>query len=191
MDIGTTMKNRNPVNDLNTDDFYYFVDQFEDIRVLRYRLPGFESLAPKQKELIYYLSQAALSGRDILWDQNFRFNMKIRKTIEAILDHYSGDTTSEEYKAFLVYTRMVFFSNGIHHHYSNDKFKPGFSRKYFGNLIRGTDKQKLPLENDQTVNQLISLLSPVIFAMMLIRAKSNNSMQVKQILQIQNLFRWD
>ena len=144
------------------DNFNYFIDQFEDIRVLRYKLPGFESITPKQKELIYYLSQATLSGRDILWDQNFRFNMKIRKTIEAILDHYSGDKTSEEYKAFLVYAKRVFFANGIHHHYSNDKFKPGFSAKYFGNLIKGTDKQ-LPLENEQTVDKLISLLSPVIF----------------------------
>ena len=191
MDIGTTMKNRNPVNDLNTDDFYYFVDQFEDIRVLRYRLPGFESLAPKQKELIYYLSQAALSGRDILWDQNFRFNMKIRKTIEAILDHYSGDTTSEEYKAFLVYTRMVFFSNGIHHHYSNDKFKPGFSRKYFGNLIRGTDKQKLPLENDQTVNQLISLLSPVIFDENLFKRKVEQRSGADMVLESSINFYYD
>ena len=157
------MKNIKHSTALISNDFDYFVDQFEDIRVLRYKLPGFESLTPKQKELIYYLSQAALSGRDILWDQNFRFNMKIRKTIEAILDHYSGDKTSEEYKAFLVYAKRVFFANGIHHHYSNDKFKPGFNAKYFGNLINGTDKHKLPLENDQTVDQLISLLSPVIF----------------------------
>jgi len=156
------MKNNIHSTALINNDFDYFVDQFEDIRVLRYKLPGFESLTPKQKELIYYLSQAALSGRDILWDQNFRFNMKIRKTIEAILDHYSGDKTSEEYKAFLVYAKRVFFANGIHHHYSNDKFKPGFSAKYFGNLIKGTDKQ-LPLENEQTVDKLISLLSPVIF----------------------------
>ena len=157
------MKNNIHSTALINNDFDYFVDQFEDIRVLRYKLPGFESLTPKQKELIYYLSQAALSGRDILWDQNFRFNMKIRKTIEAILDHYSGDKTSEEYKAFLVYAKRVFFANGIHHHYSNDKFRPGFSAKYFGNLIKGTDKHKLPLENEQTVDKLISLLSPVIF----------------------------
>jgi dipeptidyl-peptidase-3 len=163
MDIGSFMKNNIHSAALINNDFDYFVDQFEDIRVLRYNLPGFESLTPKQKELIYYLSQAALSGRDILWDQNFRFNMKIRKTIEAILDHYSGDKTSEEYKAFLVYAKRVFFANGIHHHYSNDKFRPGFSAKYFGNLIKGTDKHKLPLENEQTVDKLISLLSPVIF----------------------------
>ena len=166
------MKNNNVVTALiNNDDFKYFVDQFDDVRVLKYKLPGFESLTLQQKKFIYYLSQAALSGRDILWDQNFRLNMKIRKTIEAILDDYSGDKTSEEYKAFLVYAKRVFFSNGIHHHYSNDKFKPGFSAKYFGNLIKGTDKHKLPLENDQTVDQLISLLSPVIFDENLFRRK--------------------
>jgi dipeptidyl-peptidase III len=171
MDIGSFMKNNIHSTALINNDFNYFVDQFEDIRVLRYKLPGFESLAPKQKELIYYLSQAALSGRDILWDQNFRLNMKIRKTIEAVLYDYSGDKTCEEYKAFLVYAKRVFFSNGIHHHYSNDKFKPGFSAKYFGNLIKGTDKHKLPLEINQTVNQLILLISPVIFDDNLFRRK--------------------
>jgi len=151
-------------DNINTDDFKYFVDQFEDIRVLRYRLPGFDSLTSKQKELIYYLAQAALSGRDILWDQNFRFNIQIRKTIEAILLYYSGDKSSEDYNDFLVYAKRVFFANGIHHHYSNDKIRPGFNAGYFENLIKGTDEHKLPLENSQTVDQLISLLSPVIFA---------------------------
>lgn len=145
------------------DDFKHFVEQFADMRVLRYRLPGFESLTLQQKKYIYYLSQAALSGRDILWDQNFRFNLLIRRTIEAILNYYSGDRTSEEYKAFVVYSKRVFFANGIHHHYSNDKLKPGFGESYFSSLVRGTDKDKLPLENNQTPDQLLSLLSPVIF----------------------------
>lgn len=145
------------------DNFDYFVDQFEDIRVLRYRLPGFESLTPRQKEFLYYLGQAALSGRDILWDQNFRFNLKIRKTIEAILSYFSGNKKCEEYDSFLVYAKRVFFANGIHHHYSNDKFIPGFSSVYFENLIKGTEANKFPLDSDQTVDQLISLLSPVIF----------------------------
>jgi len=87
------------------DDFNYFVEQFEDIRILKYRLPAFESLSPGQKEYIYYLSQAALAGRDILWDQNFRYNLLIRKTLEAIIDTYSGDINSEEYKLFLVYAK--------------------------------------------------------------------------------------
>jgi dipeptidyl-peptidase III len=153
------MEITNPAN----DDFKYFVEQFADMRVLRYRLPDFGSLTLQQKKYIYYLSQAALSGRDILWDQNFRFNLKIRRTIEAILNYYSGDKTSEEYKAFVVYAKRVFFANGIHHHYSNDKLNPGFGESYFASLVRGTDKDKLPLENGQTADKLISFLSPVIF----------------------------
>ena len=145
------------------DNFNYFIDQFEDIRVLRYQLPGFEFLTLQQKRLIYYLSQAALSGRDILWDQNFRHNMMIRKAIEAILDNYSGDKESAEYEAFLVYAKRVFFANGIHHHYSNDKLKPGFSASYFASLIDGTDRNYLPLSAGQTVEEFISILADVIF----------------------------
>ena len=144
-------------------NFNYFIDQFEDIRVLRYQLPGFEFLTLQQKKLIYYLSQAALSGRDILWDQNFRYNMMIRKAIEAILDNYSGDKESAEYEAFLVYAKRVFFANGIHHHYSNDKLKPGFSASYFASLIDGTDRNYLPLSAGQTVEEFISILADVIF----------------------------
>ena len=145
------------------NDFEYFVDQFKDIRVLRYRLPDFALLTLQRKKLIYYLSEAALSGRDILWDQNFRFNLQIRKTIEAILDYYSGDKTSDEFKSFLVYAKRVFFANGIHHHYSSDKLKPGFTENYFATLIKGTIQHKLPIVSDQTVDQFISFLLPLIF----------------------------
>ena len=145
------------------EDFKYFVDQFEDMRVLKYRLPGFESISLQQKKFIYYMSQATLSGRDILWDQNFRYNLKIRKTIEAILNYYSGNRDSGEFKDFLVYSKRIFFANGIHHHYSNDKLKPGFSESYFSRLVKGTDQNKLPLATYQTADQLISLLSPIIF----------------------------
>ena len=145
------------------DDFEYFVEQFDDIRVLRYNLPGFESLPLRQKELIYYLSQAALCGRDILWDQNFRFNMKIRKTIESILEYYSGDRLTDEFKAFLVYSKKVLFSNGIHHHYSNDKMIPVFTKKYFARLILDIEQKNLPLASGQTGTDLISILTPVIF----------------------------
>jgi dipeptidyl-peptidase-3 len=145
------------------DDFEYFVEQFDDIRVLRYELPGFELLPLSQKALIYYLSQAALCGRDILWDQNFRFNMKIRKTIEAILAYYSGDRSTDEYKAFMVYSKKVMFSNGIHHHYSNDKMIPGFSKKYFAGLIKNIEEKNLPLASGKTGADLISILIPVMF----------------------------
>ncbi len=147
----------------NIDSFKYLVDRFADIRVLKYRLPGFELLTLQQKQYIYYLSQAALSGRDILWAQNFRHNLLIRKTLEAIIDSYPGDRTTDQYMAFLVYAKRVFFSNGIHHHYSNDKLLPDFTESYFASLVSLTDKGKLPLTNDQTSEQLIHVISPVIF----------------------------
>jgi dipeptidyl-peptidase-3 len=145
------------------DDFEYFVDQFEDMRVLRYKVPDFDSLTLQQKKFIYYMSQATLSGRDILWDQNFKYNLLIRKTIEAILNHYKGDRTSDEFEAFLVYSKRIFFANGIHHHYSNDKIKAIFSKKYFGELIRRTDNSFFLLKKGQTTDDLISFLQPIIF----------------------------
>ena len=146
-----------------SDDFNYFVEQFDDIRVLKYKLPGFESLSLQQKKYIYYLSEAALSGRDILWDQNFKYNLLVRKTIESIIDNYSGNKEDPEYGKFLIYAKKVFFSNGIHHHYSSDKFKPEFSVAFFSELIKGVDKEKLPLEKNQSYEHLINLLTPVLF----------------------------
>src|SRR5664279_203722 len=143
---------------MSDTDFNYLVDQFDDMRVLKYRLPGFESLTLQQKKFIYYLSQAALSGRDILWDQNFRYNIQIRKTVEAILDNYKGDKDSVEFKSFLVYAKRVFFANGIHHHYSTDKLIPGFSESYFESLIKSIDNNLLPLEHGQDVDNFVSSL---------------------------------
>jgi dipeptidyl-peptidase III len=148
---------------VGSDDFKYFVDQFEDMRVLRYRLPDFESITLQRKKLIFYLSQAALSGRDILWDQNFRYNLMIRRTIETILEYYKGDRNTGEFRSFVVYAKRVFFANGIHHHYSNDKLKPLFSEEYFSRLIKGTDPDKLPLTDGQTPDILLKELTPVIF----------------------------
>lgn len=145
------------------DDFNYFVDQFEDMKILRYKLPGFESLTLRQKKFIYYLSQSALCGRDILWDQNFKHNLLIRRTLESILDSYIGDKVNPDYKSFLVYAKRVFFTNGIHHHYSSDKLKPGFSSQYFAKLILGSDPKLLPLADVQKPDYLITLLTPVIF----------------------------
>lgn len=143
--------------------FSYLVDQFEDMRVLRYRLPGFETLTSKQKELIYYLSEAALCGRDILWDQNFKYNLLIRKTLEAVLESYSGDREAEDFKAFLTYSKRVFFANGIHHHYSSDKFIPGFSKEFFTGLVKSCDPSLLPLGNGKTAGDLLDLIVPVMF----------------------------
>lgn len=153
----------NKTEGMNKDDFKYFVDQFDDMRVLRYRLPDFESLSLQQKKLIYFLSEAALCGRDILWDQNFKYNLLIRKTIEAIIKTYNGDRNTEEFKQFVIYSKRVFFTNGIHHHYSSDKLKPGFSQDFFRTLIKGTDKTQLPQTTELNADQLISELIPVIF----------------------------
>ncbi len=163
MNLNSACKNQPETVTVSQDDFKYFVDQFEDIRILKYRLPAFESLTLQQKEYIYYLSQAALAGRDILWDQNFRYNIIVRKTLEGIIESYSGDKNTDEYKAFLTYAKRVFFSNGIHHHYSSDKFKPGFSSEYFAVLLNSSDKSKLPMEPGLTIDIFTKFLTPVLF----------------------------
>ena len=113
------------------EDFPYMVDQFYDLGILRYRVPGFEDLSVQQKALVYYLSEAALWGRDILTDQNCRYNLRIRRVCESVYENYAGDKTTEEWKRFVLYLKRVWFSNGIHHHYSEDKFLPECSREWF------------------------------------------------------------
>lgn len=113
----------------------YIAEQFDDIRILRYQVPAFEELSLKEKIFIYYLSRAALAGRDILWDQNNKYNLRIRRLLEKILREYTGDREAEEFKAFLLYAKKVFFANGIHHHYSMDKFIPAFPEEYFRLLL--------------------------------------------------------
>lgn len=126
------------------DDFQWQVDRFDDINVLRYRVPDFDSLTLRQKQFIYYLSQAAVSGRDILFDQNCKYNLPVRRTLEAIYTGVSGvDKTADEWKAFEKYLKKVWFANGIHHHYSLDKFKPEFSESYFDSLLASTPAGKL------------------------------------------------
>ncbi len=121
------------------EEFQYLAEQFADLKIIRYRIPGFDKLTPKQKELVYYLTQAGLEGRDIMYDQNYRHNLTIRKALENIVKNYSGDKETEDWKNFVVYTKRVWFSNGIHHHYSNNKIMPGFSREYFTELLSSTE----------------------------------------------------
>ena len=116
-------------------DFNYVVDRFADIEVLRYKVPDFENLSLKQKLLIYHLTEAALAGRDILWDQNGKYNLAIRDLIENVYSNYSGDKDSTEYKALEKYMKQIWFANGIHHHYSMDKFTPDFSREFLEKQI--------------------------------------------------------
>ena len=151
-----------PIDNPNAD-FNYLLEQFSDIKIMRYQVPGFDELSVKEKELIYYLSEAALCGRDIIFDQNYKHNLVIRRTNEAILTSYSGDKESEEFKKFEVYAKRVWFSNGIHHHYSTDKFMPEVSSEYFANLISQTDLALLPLTNGENVDQFTKRVIPIIF----------------------------
>ncbi|MFW6140157.1 MAG: dipeptidyl-peptidase 3 family protein [Acidobacteriota bacterium] len=145
------------------DDFKWQVDQFADLRILRYQVPGFEDLTRQQKELIYYLSEAALWGRDIVTDQNYKHNLTIRKTLDAIVQGFQGDRSTPEWNEFMVYTKRVWFSNGIHHHYSTDKILPEFSSDYFESLIKDSEGVDFPLEEDQSLDEFITFLTPIIF----------------------------
>jgi dipeptidyl-peptidase III len=145
------------------DDFKYQTEQFADLGILRYRVAGFEELTPKQKEMLYYLHEAALSGRDIYWDQNYKHNLKVRRTLEAIVESFTGDKNSDDFEKFMIYTKRVWFSGGIHHHYSSDKIIPDFSPEYFAELVKASDKAKLPLSEGENVEQLTSDLTPIIF----------------------------
>lgn len=118
--------------------FDFFVEQFSDIKVLRYQIPGWENLSLKEQELVYYLTQAGSSGRDIMWDQNYKHNLKIRKALEYIYQNYKGDKKSADWKNFEIYLKRIWFSNGIHHHYSSEKIKPDFSIAYFNSLLADT-----------------------------------------------------
>lgn len=145
------------------EKFSYIVDQFADLQILRYQVPGFENLSLRQKQLLYHLSEAALMGRDILFDQNGRYNLVIRRTLEAVYQYGTVDKSSADYQAFEVYLKRVWFANGIHHHYGEDKFIPGFSEAFFDAAVRSVDTSLLPLKADETVDALLARLKPVIF----------------------------
>lgn len=138
-------------------------EQFADIQILRYRVPGFEELTLKQKELVYYLSQAALEGRDILFDQNGKHNLAIRRTLETIYTDYVGDRSEPGFVNLETYLKRVWFSNGIHHHYGSGKFVPGFTPQFLKKAMLSVDAAKLPLSVGQTAEQLFDELEPVIF----------------------------
>lgn len=149
----------------NADDFKVVADEFADIQVLRYRIPGFDSLTLQQKELLYYLSEAAAAGRDIIWDQNYKYNLLVRKTLEGIVAHYEGERSGEQWDAFMEYAKRVWFSNGIHHHYSMRKLQPAFDADYFATLVNGSAKAEFPrmagsIDNNE---QLLAFLNPILF----------------------------
>ena len=144
-------------------EFSWQVDQFADLRILRYQVPGFEGLPVAQKELIYYLSEAALCGRDIIFAQNYKHNMTIRRTLDAIVEGYKGNRSDSQWDQFMIYTKRVWFSNGIHHHYSTDKFLPGFTPEYFASLIKESEGVEFPLEQNNSLDELIAFLQPILF----------------------------
>ena len=143
--------------------FDYVSESFADIQMLRYEVKNFDELSLDQKKLVYYLQEAALQGRDILFDQNGRHNLVIRKMLETVYTDYQGDKTTEEWKNFATYMKRVWFSSGIHHHYSADKFQPGFTPEYLKQALLAVDAKKLPLAEGQDVEALCAEVFPAIF----------------------------
>ncbi|MDE6007310.1 MAG: dipeptidyl peptidase 3, partial [Muribaculaceae bacterium] len=144
-------------------NFNYHVDRFADIEVLRYEVPEFDRLIPAQRIMLYYLSQAAQMGRDIIWDQNGKYNLQIRQLLEKIYTGYTGDRESKDFKAFETYMKQAWFGNGIHHHYSTDKFTPGFSKDFFLAEVSKISPSELPLAAGETPEQMTAKLTEVIF----------------------------
>jgi hypothetical protein len=139
------------------------VDRFADVEVLRYEVPGFDELSLREKKLAYYLSQAALAGRDIIYDQNYEHNLRIRTLLAAIVGTYTGDRDSEDFKKLVEYTKRVWFAHGIHHHYSNDKMLPEFTPEALIAMVAKSEASKLPLDEGQTRGELLDMLRPIMF----------------------------
>ena len=163
------MKEQNVMKNNSTDvqdemkTFSYAVDRFADIQVIRYKVPGFEDLSLDQKKLVYFLSKAALEGRDILYDQNGKYNLRIRKMLEAVYTHFDGDRSDKEFIALEIYLKRVWFSNGIHHHYATDKFVPDFSPEFLREALRKTDASELPLADGMSLDEFCDEVFPIIF----------------------------
>ena len=147
----------------STDDFKYTDEKFADIQMLRYKVTDFEKLTLRQKILVYYLSEAALYGRDILFDQNGAYNLRIRKMLETVYCEYKGNRNTDDFQAMTTYLKRVWFSNGIHHHYGCEKFVPGFSQEFFRNALKSVNLKNLPLQSGQTVDKLCDEIFPIIF----------------------------
>lgn len=173
----TSCTNSQKKNDMQKSDFNFVVEQFADLRILRYQVPGFDSLSLNQKKIIYYLSEAALCGRDILYDQNGEYNLLIRRTLENIYQSYSGDKTADEWKKFELYLKRIWFSNGIYHHYSSDKIMPEFSTDYFNALVKQSDKSGFPLIDKKTADETLAVIIPVMF---------DSALYAKKVLQDSN-----
>ena len=150
-------------DDIDYTTFEYKVDRFADIEILRYPVSGFNSLSLQQKELIYYLSQAALEGRDILWDQHNRYNLTIRRVCEGLYENYMGDKSTDDWKNFETYLKQIWMANGIHHHYSEDKIMPNFSKEYFTSIVKSVDPGRMPFRDGMAADETLKEILPVMF----------------------------
>ncbi|PID90211.1 MAG: dihydrofolate reductase [Bacteroidetes bacterium] len=160
--------------DNGMDNIPWTIDQFADVRIMRYEIPEWDSLSLRQKELLYYLGQAALCGRDILWDQNYRYNLAIRHILEGIYKGYQGERSGEKWEAFVVYLKRLWFSNGIHHHYGETKIEPGFDAEYFMTLVANTPAEQLP-EGFGDQEELLSFALPILFDPLVARKRVNKA----------------
>jgi dipeptidyl-peptidase-3 len=169
VDSANTQDKQPPAKEAATEvtavvqDTRHQIDRFADVQILRYEVPGFDELSLQEKKLVYYLSQAALAGRDIIFDQNYQHNLRIRKLLSTVVDSYGGDRSSEDFESLLEYAKQVWFANGIHHHYSADKMLPGFSPEALAAMVSQSDASRLPLDEGQTVDELLMQLQDPIF----------------------------
>lgn len=163
--LAACAKEQEPVETVvdTAETFDVQVDRFADVEVLRYEVPGFDELSLQEKKLAYYLSQAALAGRDIIYDQNYKHNLRIRKVLSLIVRTYRADRNAEDFQQLLEYTKRVWFSHGIHHHYSSDKILPEFTPEAFTKMVAGSDRSKLPLDEGQTIGEFLDMLRPIMF----------------------------
>ena len=159
----TEKERKKTMAELEKDTFQYVVEQFADLQLLRYQVPGFEELSLNQKKLVYYLSEAALHGRDILFDQNGKYNLLIRKVLETVYTEYQGDRTDANFLAMETYLKRVWFSSGIHHHYAADKFVPGFTPEFFAKALQSIGEGKFPIREGESLESLCEEIFPVIF----------------------------
>ena len=146
-----------------TDTFIYTDERFADLQMLRYKLPQFEKLSLQQKKYIYYLSQATLCGRDITTDQFGKYNLRIRKTLETLYTEFKASADEENFEKLALYLKRVWFSNGIYHHYANDKIQPGFSEAFFRSAVKQMPIDKLPMTGYSSVDELCDDICPVMF----------------------------
>jgi dipeptidyl-peptidase-3 len=161
--LGMACQSQKNKEEKNSETFQYVIDRFADIEIMRYQVDNWDKLSLQQKELIYYLSEAARCGRDIIFDQNGKYNLTVKRTLENIVNTYSGDKNDDNWKAFMVYVKRFWFSNGMHHHYSNAKFYPEISTDYFENLLNNSSENDFPVATNQSFGDFKKWVTDIIF----------------------------